>query len=432
MSEIKIKLPKVFEILSPKVKKRYKCLKGGRASGKSWGAVLALFYISTTYKTFICCVREIQKSIKESSQKLIIDTIKRYGLEDEFYITKTEITHKITGSRFIFFGIKSNPESVKSLEGADIVWVEEADRVSQESWDLLIPTVRKEHSQIWATYNPNLPTDPVEIIFDPAKNPEAVRVHLTYKQNKFCSKTTKKEAELMLATDPAKYEWIYLGGYRPQGDMTWIGMSEVMPCFGREVTPDPQKMVVGGLDLGFSRDRSVLIIRKGFFIIKVFVWKNADPEDLSDEIIGIVQKYHISLLGVDALGPGAPVVSKLNKFLPGRIIAVKYSEAAKDEKMYTNLRSEAWGNIKDFLIEGSIPDDLQQEWITDLCQIRYGYDIKGRYALESKKLLVARGFPSTDMADALGISTCFDDNLKKVQALPSYVKSLSSGGFSGF
>lgn len=149
MSEIKIKLPKVFEILSPNVKKRYKCLKGGRASGKSWGAVLALFYISTTYKTFICCVREIQKSIKESSQKLIVDTIKRYGLEDEFYITKTEITHKITGSRFIFFGIKSNPESVKSLEGADIVWVEEADRVSQESWDLLIPTVRKEHSQIW-------------------------------------------------------------------------------------------------------------------------------------------------------------------------------------------------------------------------------------------------------------------------------------------
>ena len=175
MNPVKIKFfsPK-FQILSPSLRKRYKGLKGGRASGKSWAIVAALVGIACTYRTFIVCAREIQKSIKESAQKLVTDTISKYGLDDQFIITNTEITHKITGSRFIFIGLKSNPESVKSLEGANIVWVEEASQVSEDSWEILIPTIRRQGSQIWASWNPDSPSDFVEKLFNPATNPDCV------------------------------------------------------------------------------------------------------------------------------------------------------------------------------------------------------------------------------------------------------------------
>lgn len=432
MNKVNIKFfsPK-FNILDPKIKKRYKCLRGGRGSGKSWAVAAALIGIACSYRCFIVCAREVQKSIKESSRKLIVDTIDRYGLNNQFIIKNEEIIHIKTGSRFIFIGLKSNPDSVKSLESANICWVEEADRVSQESWDVLIPTIRAKGAQIWATYNPSLPTTPCEKIFNPQINPDAVWEHINYLENIHCSPEIITEAERMKQEDPAKYEWIYLGGYRPQGEMNWIGLSEVMPCFGRIAPLDQSKMLVAGLDLGYSKDRSVLLIRQGNVVLDTIVWKHADPEDLADEIIGIMNNRKIEMLGIDALGPGAHMVSKLTKALPNRVIPVKYSEAARDTKTYQNLRSEAWGKIKEWLKEGCIPSGRDQEWITDLCNIKYSYDIHGRYALESKKLLISRGFPSTDMADSLGISLCFDDN-KKIVTLSSYRRTTDESDWSGF
>ena len=213
--------------------------------------------------------------------------------------------------------------------------------------------------------------------------------------------------------------------------MKWIGLSEVMPCFGRIVPLDQSKMLVAGLDLGYSKDRSVLTIRQGNVIIDTIVWKHADPEDLGDEIIGIMNNRKIEMLGLDALGPGPHMFSKLNKALPNRIVPIKYSEAAIDSKTYTNLRSEAWGKIKDWLKDGCIPAGRDQEWITDLCNISYGYDSHGRYALESKKLLISKGLPSTDMADSLGISLCFNDN-KKIVTLSSYKRTTDNCDWSGF
>lgn len=388
--------------------------------------------IACEYKTFIVCAREIQKSIKESAQKLIADTISKYGLDDQFEITNTEIRHLVTGSRFIFIGLKSNPESVKSLEGAHIVWIEEASQVSEESWEILIPTVRKQGSQIWASWNPDSPSDYVEKLYNPATNPDCVVEHINYTENPFCSPEIIAHAEHMLATEPSKYEWIYLGGYRPQGDMTWIGLSELMPCFGRTTMPDQSKRLVAGLDLGYSKDRSVMVIRQGYIIHQVLVWKNADPVTLGDEVVGLMNKHKIELLGIDALGPGAHMVSQLSRDLGNRVVPVKYSEAARQSNMYTNLRSEAWGHVKEWLTHGCIPSGRDQEWITDLTNIRYSYDNSGRYALESKKLLIARGFPSTDMADALGISLTLGDNKQVVTLSSKRSKSITSAGFSGF
>lgn len=115
-----------------------------------------LVAITNQYKTFVVCAREYLESIADSSYKLIVDTIDLVGLTDQYIITKNEIVHKFTGSRIIFRGVKTNPESIKSLEKCNIIWLDEAQQVSEGSWEIIIPTIiRNKGAQIWASWNPD-------------------------------------------------------------------------------------------------------------------------------------------------------------------------------------------------------------------------------------------------------------------------------------
>jgi len=131
---------------------RFKVLWGGRGSGKSWAVAEALIRIAVKRKVTILCVREYQNSIKDSSHRVLKNTIYRLGLQAFFQITNEEIRSR-TGAFFIFKGLHGNDESIKSTEGVDICWVEEAQSVSDASWRTLIPTVRQAGSEIWVTYN---------------------------------------------------------------------------------------------------------------------------------------------------------------------------------------------------------------------------------------------------------------------------------------
>jgi len=403
--EVKIRhFTQKFSILDPSIKKRYKGLRGGRSSGKSWGVVATLVGFACQYKVFIVAGREIQKSIKESAQKLFLDTIARYGLTDQFICTNTDIVNINTGARIIFMGVKSNPEAIKGLEGADIVWLEEADRVSQESWDLIIPTVRKKGSQIWATWNPSMPTDPVEQIFD-KNNPDAVVETINYLENPHCSPEIIAEAQKMLANDPQKYQWIYLGQFRPTGSDTLIPLQLVINAIGRPPTHTEGEEIVAGLDLGFYQDRSVLAIRQGNNIMHIQVWENPDTVELIPEVLGLMTRFKVARIGVDALGPGAPIIQLLRANIGDRVIPVAYSGApVKDPKQYKNLRAEAWGLTKELLEDGSLPTGMDNDIIADLCSARYFYDEKGKIQIESKKAMVSRGIRSSDIADSIGIS----------------------------
>ena len=133
---------------------RYKVFYGGRGSGKSWAVAQALMVMCDMANIRILCCREIQNSIKDSSYQILRDTAERLGISGRFCFLESEIRHKLTGSRFIFKGLLRNEQSVKSTEGIDICWVEEAQTVSESSWEVLIPTVRKQGSEIWVTFNP--------------------------------------------------------------------------------------------------------------------------------------------------------------------------------------------------------------------------------------------------------------------------------------
>ena len=144
-SHPKIELPaKLAGLFEPH---RYKIVYGGRGSAKSWSTARALLILAAHDKKRILCGREFQKSIKDSVHKLLSDQITALGLSSVYRITASGIT-SAAGSEFIFEGLRYNATAIKSLEGVDIAWVEQAERLSKTSLDLLIPTVRKDGSEI--------------------------------------------------------------------------------------------------------------------------------------------------------------------------------------------------------------------------------------------------------------------------------------------
>lgn len=147
--------PKLQCLFQPK---RLKVLYGGRGAGRSWGVARALLLMGTDKAIRVLCAREFQNSITESVHKLLSDQINILGL-DSFYEIQNSKIIGANGTTFSFEGIKNNTSRIKSYEGVDYCWVEEAAKVSRNSWGILIPTIRRPGSEIWMTFNPELETD---------------------------------------------------------------------------------------------------------------------------------------------------------------------------------------------------------------------------------------------------------------------------------
>lgn len=163
-------------------------------------------------KRVLCC-REIQRSIRDSVKRLLDDKISALGLDRFYTSTDAEIRGQ-NGSLFIFAGLKSNPDKVKSTEGVDIAWVEEAHMVSQRSLDILTPTVRSEGSEIWCSWNPNQPTDPVDVMFRGKEpRPDSIVREVSYEDNPWFPEVLRTDMEYDRRTDPDKAAHIWDGAY---------------------------------------------------------------------------------------------------------------------------------------------------------------------------------------------------------------------------
>lgn len=233
---------------------RYVAVKGGRGSAKSRSVATALILRSAAKPLRILCAREIQKSIKDSVKRLLDDEITRTGLNNFFVSTDTEIRGK-NGSLFLFSGLRTNPESVKSMEGIDICWVEEAQTVSQKSLDILIPTIRKPNSQIFFTWNPNQDSDPVDSMFSQEIMPPDSRlVHVNFTENPWFPDVLKKEMEYDKSRDIDKYLHVWEGQYLTNSE-TRVFKNWTIDEF--EAPPDAIHRF--GADWGFAVDPTVLV-----------------------------------------------------------------------------------------------------------------------------------------------------------------------------
>jgi phage terminase large subunit len=193
MIEVEAEFPAALQCLFEP--KRYKVLWGGRGAGRSWGVARALLIRGTNEPIRVLCARELQNSIAESVHRILSDQIVNLHLEDYYEVQASRILGR-NGTSFSFEGIKNNVNKIKSYEGIDICWVEEAIRVSRYSWGILIPTIRKEGSEIWITFNPELETDYTYVRFVKEADPSLMTVvKMTWKDNPFFPEVLRDEME---------------------------------------------------------------------------------------------------------------------------------------------------------------------------------------------------------------------------------------------
>ena len=249
-----MKLQKQFQPLL--YKKRYKGVKGGRASGKSHFFADCIVMATFKYPVNVLCIREVQKSIKFSSKKLIEDKIKENGLSEHYEITQNEIrTPK--GGVIIFNGMQDHTaDSVKSLEAFDIAWVEEAQNISRYSLELLIPTIRKEGSELWFSWNPKFEDDAIETFFNGLSDDNSTLVHANYDENKLLSQTVFDEAERHRRANPDTFGHVWLGEFSTITDAQVFKNKyhlvnfEVDKTFGEPLF---------GIDFGFAKDPTTAV-----------------------------------------------------------------------------------------------------------------------------------------------------------------------------
>lgn len=194
---------------------RYKILHGGRGGGKSWGIANYLLTSAAQQPLRILCCREFQASIRESVHRLLAEMIREHGLEDRFDILDKSIrSREDGGSEFIFEGLRHNAGKIRSLEGIDKVWVEEAANVSKSSWEILIPTIRKDGSEIIVSFNPELETDETYERFVKHPPSNAVVMKVNYDDNPWFPEVLRLEMEDLKRRDPDAYQHVYLGECR--------------------------------------------------------------------------------------------------------------------------------------------------------------------------------------------------------------------------
>lgn len=211
---IEVKFPeKLAPIFQPR---RFKVMHGGRGGGKSHTVAQVLLLEAMKGRKRILCVREVQKSLAESSMQVLKDYIIRLGLSAYFEVLKSEIRCRTTGSTFAFSGLKDHTaDSIKSFEGADRVWVEEAHSVTAHSWNILIPTIlRTDGAEIWATFNPDQEDDYVYDRFVKHTDPDAWVVAVNWRDNPWFNDAMDVERLKMKALNDDLYEHIWEGKTR--------------------------------------------------------------------------------------------------------------------------------------------------------------------------------------------------------------------------
>ena len=189
---------------------RYKVLYGGRGGAKSWGVARALLVLGVKKPTRVLCAREFQNSIGQSVHKLLADQIVELKLESFYEVTQTSIRGK-NGTEFAFVGLKNNTANIKSYEGVDICWTEESASISRNSWNILIPTIRKEGSEIWVTFNPELESDETyqRFVVNPPQNCKTVKVN--WSDNPWFPDTLKLEKDALFSRDRDAYNTVWEG-----------------------------------------------------------------------------------------------------------------------------------------------------------------------------------------------------------------------------
>lgn len=242
-----IQVAECFQLLYQK--SRYKNLYGGRGGGKSHAVAEYLILRALTEPILVMCGREYQNSINDSVHKLLVNKIEQHNLGDYYEIKKNTI-ESVNGSQFIFKGLANGIQGIKSIEGVDVFWGEEAQTFSQNSLDILIPTIRKPGSELIFTWNPEYEDDPIYKLLVTNKPKNCLSAFITYRDNPWFPDVLEQEREDCLRTDPDKHAWVWEGQFKT------VSAAQILWHKVRvdNVSPTPEESLLHGMDFGFSVD----------------------------------------------------------------------------------------------------------------------------------------------------------------------------------
>lgn len=384
---------------------RYIVLYGGRASGKSYSVAMALLLRGRAKQLRILCTREVQNTIKDSVHKLLADIIDKHNMT-EYIVQKDSIKNSITGTEFIFKGLRHNTNEIKSTEGIDICWVEEAQSITKQSIDILTPTIRKENSQIIFTFNRFDELDPVYVEFVMNKPDGTYVKKINYdvlERAGLLPNVIKQEIEKDKDNvDLYAHKW--LGEPISQTDNSIINRNNILKAMENDIDDDGQ-IIIGADIARMGNDRTVIWKRKGLKTLDYKVYQGKRTTEVA-QIITQIAEFNTSIeIRVDDTGVGGGVTDELMR-LEYNVIPINFGGEPNDKDKYPNWISEAWFNFSDLVEQMELPynSDLLMELSTRL----WKQDIKGRRSVESKNDYKKRGFRSPDLADACII--CYAPN----------------------
>lgn len=416
---------------------RNRILYGGRDSTKSWDAAgMAIAMAQMCKLKFMCC-RQFQNKIEESVYTLLKIQIERFGLLDDFVITNNKITHKYTGSEFIFYGLWRNFADVKSTEGIDVLWIEEGQFLTAEQWRDLEPTIRKEGSQVWIVFNPQLVTDFVWKRFVVNTPPNTIVRKINYTENCFLSNTSRRIIETMKVEDYDEYRHVYLGEPLANDERVIIKREWILAAI--DAHKKLKIMPSGGKRLGYDiaddgKDTNAVTSAYGFLAVNVQEWKGQ-----KDDLMNSCKRVHMQARRIladiyyDNVGVGAFAGSKFRELNESTRARIRYHGFGAGEKIhkpdddyhgipnrdyFSNLKAQAWWLVGDrfrntynaithgqvfrpdelIAINGNI--DLLERLIDELSTPRRDFDANGKVKVESKKDLAKRQVDSPNLADS--------------------------------
>ena len=303
---------------------RYKVIHGGRGGAKTWTVAALLVLRSVECPIRVACVREFQRSIQESAKRTIEDSIDRLGLRPHFNIQRDNIYGR-NGSHFFFRGMStSTEEAIRGWEAVDVVWVEEAQRMSQRSREILYPTIRKPGPELWFTFNPRYRTDPVwrDFCTGGSRLADAVVVKVNHDANPWFPAELERERQLCLIDEPDRYPHIWLGVPDDEG-----AARKVLPFAMIERCVEAYDQVnlselAGRLDVGLDvadsgADRNALVARRGPLILHAESWSSQVLGDTARRADTYCREHGARQLYYDVGGVGAGIRSHLAE-MPNR------------------------------------------------------------------------------------------------------------------
>ncbi|WP_395175060.1 PBSX family phage terminase large subunit [Roseibium alexandrii] len=435
------------EVLKPGVDGA--ALYGGRSSSKTRDTACCLVHLVDTVpvKIRVLCIRRFQNRIQESVYTELKWAIQHLGLSDRFIIQKTTIIHRITGSEFIFYGIERNLEDIKGTSEIDILWCEEAEKLTADQWKVIEPTIRKEDSLAIMLFNPNLVTDFVWKEFVVNTPPNWVTRQINYDQNPFLSKKAVRGIKSMEDRDPDGYRHIYLGIPKGESELSIFRRKWLDACIdahkvlGLELTG---RNVVGFDPADDGEDACATAALKQGVFAGIEEW-HADKDQLPDSAkrARATALQAKATLSYDTIGVGAFVggyVDELNrrKDVLGTVQHVPFNaggavvdpdkpsdphntNSVKNRDEYLNRKAQAWGNTarkammtfnavtrgisippSDVLsFSSDVPEEMLDALFVELCVPEW-VESEGKKRVEPKKQIKKiKGVKSHNLADAV-------------------------------